>query len=309
MPKSVIITCALTGGIHTPSMSPYLPVTPEEIAAAGIGAAEAGATILHVHARDPRDGRPDPSHERYMEFLPALKDGAGGAVINITTGGNPTMSREDRLLAARKLSPEMASLNLGSMNFGLFPLMGKKINWQHQWETDFLEGTRDLVFRNTFADIEYIVKTLGDQGTRFEFECYDVGHLYNLAFVADQGWVKPPFFIQSVMGILGGIAADAENLAFMHRTATKLFGEAFEFSVLGAGRMQMPMATQSALLGGNLRVGLEDSLYIGAGELATTNAQQVRKIRTIIEELGLTVATPDEARARLGLKGADQTGF
>lgn len=308
MSKSVIISCAITGGIHTPSMSPHLPITPDEIAQSAIDAANAGAAILHLHARDPADGRPDPTYERFMQFLPKIKQECD-AIINITTGGAPTMSRAERLTAAKRLSPELASLNMGSLNFALFPLLEKPRNWQHDWEVAFLNATRDLVFRNTFEDIEFILKELGAGGTRFEFECYDVGHLHNLAFVVDQGWVKPPFFIQAVMGILGGIAADPDNLAHMQHMAQKLFGEDHEFSVLAAGRHQMGFATQNALKGGNLRVGLEDSLYISKGELAVSNAQQVSKIRTIIEELGLTVATPAEVRARLGLKGADQTGF
>jgi len=309
MSKSVIITCAPTGGIHTPSMSSHLPITPAQIAKASIEAAEAGAAIIHLHARNPENGKPDPNPELFMQFLPEIKQSCS-AVLNISTGGGLGMNREQRLQAAITASPEMASLNVGSMNFGIFPMLAKYKNWQHEWEPEFLEMTRDFIFRNTFADIEYIVKELGQgHGTKFEFECYDLGHLYNLAWLIDQGWVKPPFFVQMVFGILGGVGADLDNLMHMHTIADKLFGNDYEWSVLAAGRHQMPFTTQAALLGGNLRVGLEDSLYIGPGEKAISNAQQVRKIRSIIESLGLTVASPDEARKRLELKGSDKVNF
>ncbi|MEM6677737.1 MAG: 3-keto-5-aminohexanoate cleavage protein [Pseudomonadota bacterium] len=309
MAKPVIITCAPTGGIHTPSMSPHLPITPSEIAAASIEAAEAGASIIHLHARNPEDGRPDPDPDLFMQFLPRIKQ-ATDAVMNVSTGGGLGMTREERLRAALRASPEMASMNMGSMNFGIFPMLQKYQDWQHAWEPDFLEMTRDFIFRNTFADIEYAMKELGEaHGTRFEFECYDLGHLYNLAWVVDQGWVEPPFFVQMVFGILGGVGADLDNLMHMHTIAEKLFGDAYEWSVLGAGRHQMPFVTQSAMLGGNVRVGLEDSLYIGPGQKAVSNAEQVRKIRSILEALGHSIATPTEARARLGLKGADQVAF
>ena len=309
MAKPVIITCAVTGGIHTPTMSEYLPVTPSEISTASVDAAEAGASIIHLHARDPRTGKPDPSPDTFMQFLPSIKQGCG-AVLNISTGGGLGMTREDRLQAAMRASPEMASLNVGSMNFGLFPMLSKYSEWMHDWEPKYLEMTRDFIFRNTFADIEYILKELGQvHGTRFEFECYDLGHLYNLAHVIDQGWAEPPFFVQMVFGILGGVGAELENLVHMHTVADKLFGTDYEWSVLAAGRHQMPFATQAAMLGGNLRVGLEDSLYIGPRKKAKTNAEQVRKIRSIIENLGLSVATPDHARDRLGLKGGDRVAF
>ncbi|MGD1869891.1 MAG: 3-keto-5-aminohexanoate cleavage protein [Neomegalonema sp.] len=309
MPKPVIITCAPTGGIHTPTMSPYLPITPDQIAQASIEAAEAGASIIHLHARDPETGKPDPRAETFMRFLPRIKQSTD-AVINVSTGGGLGMTREERLRAALTASPEMASLNVGSLNFGIFPMLEKYSDWKHDWEPAFLEMTRDFIFRNTFTDIEFILKELGEgHGTRFEFECYDLGHLYNLAWFVDKGVVTPPFFIQMVFGILGGVGADPDNLMHMHTIAQKLFGEQYEWSVLAAGRHQMPFATQSAMLGGNLRVGLEDGLFIGKGELATSNAEQVRKIRSIIENLGLTVASPAEARARLALKGGDQVGF
>lgn len=309
MTKSVIITCAPTGGIHTPTMSPHLPITPQDIARQSIDAAEAGASIIHLHARDPETGKPDPSPDRFMEFLPVIKQSTD-AVINISTGGGLGMTREERLRAADRASPEMASLNVGSLNFGLFPLLQKYQDWQHEWEPAFLEMTKDFIFKNTFEDIEYILKTLGEEhGTRFEFECYDLGHLYNLAWFVDQGMVKPPFFIQMVFGIMGGMGVDLDNLIHLEKVATRLFGDQFEWSVLAAGRHQMNFATQSAMLGGNLRVGLEDSLYIGKGELARSNADQVRKIRTIVEALGREVATPAEARRRLGLKGADAVAF
>jgi uncharacterized protein (DUF849 family) len=309
MPKPVIITCAPTGGIHTPTMSPYLPITPDEIAQASIQAAEAGAAIIHLHARHPETGKPDPRPELFGQFLPKIA-AASDAVVNVSTGGGLGMTREDRLRAADAVAPEMASLNVGSMNFGIFPMRHKYDQWKHQWEPEFLESTRDFVFKNTFTDIEYILKELGGKhGTRFAFECYDLGHLYNLAWVIDQGWVGPPFFVQMVFGVLGGVGADPDNLLHMHSVADKLFGDAYEWSVLAAGRHQMNFATQAALLGGNLRVGLEDSLFLGRGELAPSNASQVTKIRTIIESLGHTVATPEQARKRLGLKGANNVGF
>jgi len=310
MSKPVIITCAPTGAIHTPTMSPYLPITPNEIAQAGIEAAEAGASIIHLHARDPETGKPDPRPETFMQFLPRIKQ-ATDAVLNISTGGGFNMTMDERLLAATTSSAEMASLNMGSMNFGTFPLLERYSDWKHDWEPELLAKTRDFIFPNTFATIEYALKTLGEgHGTRFEFECYDLGHLYNLAYFVDKGLIKPPFFIQMVFGILGGMGADHDNMTHMHMTAKKLFGEGnYEWSVLAAGRHQMPFATQSAILGGNLRVGLEDSLYIGPGELAKTNADQVRKIRSIIENLGLSIATPAQARERLALKGGDQVAF
>ena len=309
MSKPVIITCAVTGSIHTPTMSPHLPITPAEIADAAIGAAEAGAAVIHLHARHPGNGRPDYRPETFLEFLPRIKKGCD-AVINISTGGGMGMTIEERLAAALTASPEMASLNMGSMNFGIFPLAEKYSEWKHDWEQDFLASTKDFIFPNTFKTIEYALRELGDgHGTRFEFECYDLGHLYNLAHVVDKGFVKPPFFIQLIFGILGGAGADPDNLTHMHNTAIKLFGEDFEWSVLAAGRHQMPFATQASLRGGNVRVGLEDSLYIGKRELATSNAQQVEKVRGIIESLGMTAATPDEARDRLALKGADRVGF
>lgn len=304
MSEPVIITCAPTGGIHTPTMSPYLPITPDEIAQASIEAAQAGAAIIHLHARDPRTGRPDPRPELFQQFLPKISAGCD-AVINVSTGGGLGMTREERLRAAVATSPEMASLNVGSLNFGLFPMLEKHSEWKHDWEPRFLEMTRDFVFKNTFADLEYVVKELGHgHGTRFEFECYDLGHLYNLAWLIDQGWIEPPFFVQMVFGVLGGVGADLDNLLHMHTVAGRLFGDSYEWSVLAAGRHQMPFATQAAMLGGNLRVGLEDSLYIGPGELAASNAAQVTKIRGIVESLGRRIATPDEARRRLALKGA-----
>jgi uncharacterized protein (DUF849 family) len=310
MAKPIIITCAPTGGIHTPTMSPHLPVTPAEIATASIEAAEAGASIIHLHARDPETGKPDPRPETFQKFLPVIKQ-ATDAVINVTTGAGLGMTMDERLLAATTASPEMASLNMGSMNFGIFPMLEKYTDWQHDWEPEFLGMTRDFIFPNTFATIEYALKNLGEKhGTRFEFECYDLGHLYNVKWFVDKGLIKPPFFIQMVFGILGGMGAELDHLVHLHRTADRLFGaENYEWSVLAAGRHQMPFATQSAMLGGNLRVGLEDSLYIGKGELATSNAQQVRRIRDIVENLGFSVATPAEARGRLALKGGDQVAF
>lgn len=310
MSKPVIITCAPTGGIHTPSMSPHLPVTPAEIATASIDAAEAGASIIHLHARDPETGKPDPRPETFKQFLPVIKQSTD-AVINVSTGGGLGMSIDERLSGATSASPEMASLNMGSMNFGIFPMLRKYTEFRHDWERPFLEMTEDFIFPNTFKTIRYAIEKLGDEhGTKFEFECYDLGHLYNVKWFVDQGLIKPPFFVQMVFGILGGMGADLDNLIHLQKKADELFGpDNYEWSVLAAGRNQMPFATQSAMLGGNLRVGLEDSLYIGKDELATSNAQQVTRIREIIENLGLAVATPAEARERLALKGGDRVGF
>lgn len=304
----VIITCAVTGAIHTPSMSPYLPVTPEEIIADSLAAAEAGAAILHLHARNPLDGRPDQSPDGFAPFLSRIKQNTE-AVINITTGGSPYMSVAERAAPAATYKPELASLNMGSMNFGLFPMLNRFKEFKHDWERAHLEGSRDLVFRNSFQDIEYVLQTCYGNGTRFEFECYDISHLYNLAHFADRGLVKAPFFVQSVFGLLGGIGGHPEDVLHMKRTADRLFGTDYRWSVLGAGANQFRIAAQSAALGGNVRVGLEDSLWAGKGELATSNAVQVEKVRKIIEGLGLSVATPDEARAILNLKGGDQVAF
>ncbi|MEQ5773950.1 3-keto-5-aminohexanoate cleavage protein [Thalassospira sp. NFXS8] len=309
MADKVIITCAITGSVHTPSMSPHLPITPDEIADQAIAAANAGAAILHLHARDPKTGFPAPNPALFMQFLPRIKD-ATNAVINISTGGGMTMTVEQRIQAAQQAAPEMASLNLGTMNFGLFPALNRKTEWQHAWEPEFLESSRDFVFKNTFSDIEIMLTQLGDaNGTRFEFECYDVGHLYTLAHYVDRGLVKGPIFLQFVLGILGGIGADPENLIHMKATADRLFGDQYRFSVLGAGRHQIPFATMSASMGGHVRVGLEDNLYIRKGQLAQNNAEQVSKIRDILTGLNLEIATPDEARAMLGLKGADNVSF
>jgi uncharacterized protein (DUF849 family) len=290
-------------------MSDALPVTPNEIATQAIEAAEAGASILHLHARNPKDGRPTPDPKVFMEFLPRIKQGTN-AVVNITTGGGVGMSLDERLAAARLAKPELCSLNMGSMNFGIFPMAKMFEEWKHPWEKSLLESSKDYIFRNTFADIEAILKDLGEgNGTRFEFECYDVGHLHTLAFFLERGLVKPPLFVQTIFGILGGIGATTENLMHMKRTADSLFGNAYVWSVLGAGRSQMPFATMGALMGSNVRVGLEDSLYISKGKLATSNAEQVSKTRRILAELTLEVASPDEARQILGLKGGDAVAF
>ena len=304
----VIITCAVTGAIHTPSMSPFLPVTPDQIAEAAIGAAEAGAAIIHLHARDPQTGKPDQTPEAFARFLPRIKQ-ATNAVVNLTTGGAPYMTVEERIRPAAVFKPEVASLNMGSMNFGLFPMLKRFSEFQHDWEKQALEDSRDLVFRNTFKDIEYVLRTLSDSGTRFEFECYDTSHLYNLANFLERGLVRPPLFIQTVFGILGGIGPHAEDVLHMKRTADRLFGNQYKWSVLGAGRNQLAIAAQAAAMGGNVRVGLEDSLWAGPGLLAQSNAQQVRMVRQIIEGLGRSVATPDEARAILSLKGGDKVEF
>ncbi len=306
----IIITCAVTGSIHTPTMSPHLPITPDEIATDAVAAAEAGASILHLHARDPNDGRPTPDPAVFMEFLPRIKQQTD-AVVNITTGGGHGMTLEERCAAALHASPEMTSLNMGSMNFGLFPILEKNMAWKHDWEPAYLEMTRDFIFRNTFKDIEWVLKELGENhGVRFEYECYDMGHLYNLAHFLDRGMIQPPVFVQTIFGILGGIGADIENLAHMRRIANKLFGEEnYEWSILAAGRHQMNFVTTGAIMGGNIRVGLEDSLYLGKGQLAESNADQVSKIRRIVEDLSLEIATPTEARERLRLKGGDLVKF
>ena len=307
--SKIVITCSITGSIHTPSMSPHLPVTPNEITEQALAAAEAGAAILHLHARDPDDGRPsaDPAH--FMAFLPRLKQGCD-AVLNITTGGNANMTLDQRLAAPKRVEPEMCSLNMGSMNFALYPAAEKITEWKHAWEKPFLEDSDDLVFKNTPRDITRILTEMGqERGARFEFECYDVSHLHMLRHFADRGLVEPPFFIQFVFGVLGGIGADPENLGHMKRMADKLFGADYAFSVLAAGRHQMPLATMAAAMGGHVRVGLEDSLMIARGRLARDNAEQVAKIRRIVEELGREVATPDDARAMLHLKGADRTAI
>jgi uncharacterized protein (DUF849 family) len=308
--NKVIITCAVTGGAHTPSMSPHLPVTPEEIADQSIEAAEAGAAIIHLHARDPEDGRPTGDPAVFRRFLQRIK-GATDAVVNISTGGGgPTMAIDDRTKAAQELRPEMCSLNMGSINLNLSEMADREREWKFDWEKPFLRSTNDLVFRNTFADIEWILENIGRRGgTRFEFECYDVSHLYTLAYFLDRGLVKPPLFVQTVFGLRGAIGAHPEDLMHQKRTADRLFGDAYRWSILAAGKNQMPLATMAALMGANVRVGLEDSLFIGRGELAPSNAAQVRKIRHILEELGMEIASADEARHMLDLKGAGEVGF
>jgi uncharacterized protein (DUF849 family) len=306
--RKVIITCAPTGAIHTPSMSPYLPVTPQEIGDAALAAAEAGAAILHLHARDPNDGRPTQDPAVFQQFLPRIK-AETDAVINITSGGSPHMTVEERLKPAHFFKPEVASLNMGSMNFGLYPMLDRFKEFKHDWERQHLANSRDLIFKNTFKDIEYILTSCGANGTRFEYECYDISHLYNLAHFVDRGLAKPPFFVQSVFGLLGGIGGHPEDLMHMRRTADRLFGSDYVWSILGAGRNQIPLGTLGVAQGSNVRVGLEDSLWIEAGKLAESSAAQVVKIRQVIEGLSLDIATPGEARAMLGLKGADNTNF
>ncbi len=307
--KKTIITCAITGSIHTPTMSPYLPITPDEIANHSIEAIEAGAAMVHLHARNPETGRPVQDPDLFMQFLPRIKQQTD-AIINITTGGGLGMSLEERLAPAHRARPEVISLNMGSMNFGAFELAGKYYDWKHDWEKPYLESTYGAIYPNTFEMIDRVIREVGHAyGTRFEFECYDVGHLYNLAYFANKGLLKPPYFIQCILGIHGGIGADLDNLNHMIRMADKLFGDDYYLSVLAVGKDQMRFLTQSVLAGGNVRCGLEDSLYIGKGALAKSSAEQVRKIRTIIEELGSEIATPDEARQMLDLKGGDQVGF
>ena len=306
--KKVIISCAVTGAIHTPSMSPYLPVTPEQIAESSIAAAQAGAAIIHLHARDPVTGKPDQRPEAFVPFLKLIKQGTN-AVVNLTTGGSPYMTVQERIQPALILQPEVASMNMGSMNFGLFPMLQRFKEFKHDWERPYLEGSKDLIFRNTYGDIETALKDLSASGTRYEFECYDTAHLYNLAHFVERGLVKAPFFVQTVFGILGGIGAHPEDVMHMKRTADRLFGNDYRWSVLGAGRSQMKIAAMAASMGANVRVGLEDSLWIGPGQLASSNAQQVTKVRAILEGLGLEIATPDEAREILQLKGASQVAF
>ncbi|WP_029617720.1 BKACE family enzyme [Pseudorhizobium marinum] len=307
-PRKVIITCAITGGIHTPSMSRYLPVTADEITTQAIEAAEAGAAILHLHARNPEDGRPTQDPDAFAAFLPRIKQ-ATDAVLNLTTGGSPTMTVAERLQPALTFAPEVASLNMGSMNFGLHPMLDRYKKFQHDWEPEYLEKTRDTVFKNTFKDIEHIIEHCGGNGTRFEFECYDTSHLYNLAHFRDRGLVDGPLFIQTVFGILGGIGTHPDDVAHMKRTADRLFGDSYVWSVLGAGRHQLPITTMAAAMGGNVRVGLEDSLWDGPGRLAQSNAAQVRRIRQVLEGLGLEIATAEDARAMLALNGADRVSF
>ncbi|PUA19168.1 3-keto-5-aminohexanoate cleavage protein [Glaciimonas sp. PCH181] len=308
MAKKVIITCAITGAIHTPSMSQYLPVTAQQIADAAIGAAQAGAAIVHLHARNPKDGSPSQDPALFREFLPAIRD-ASDVVINITTGGAPTMLVEERLQPALKLKPEVASLNMGSMNFGVYEMLNRFKDFKYDWEEPYLKNSDDLIFRNTFRDIAYILESCSDNGTRFEIECYDIGHLYTAAHFLDRGLIKGPLFIQSVFGVRGGIGQYWEDIAHMKRTADRLFGDSYVWSVLGAGRGQIPIATMSATMGGNVRVGLEDSLWDRPGVLAESSAVQVRRIRTVLDALSLEVASPSEARAMLQLKGADQVAF
>ena len=306
--RKVIITCAVTGAIHTPSMSPHLPVTPDEIIDAAVGAAEAGAALVHVHARNPVTGQPDQSPEAFEPFLKVIKQ-RSDCVINITTGGAPTMGVEERLGPCAHFKPEVASLNMGSMNFGLYPMLARFKDFKHDWEKPYLEGSKDRIFKNTFQDIENILTTCAENNTRFEIECYDIGHLYTLAHFVDRGLVKPPFFVQSVFGILGGIGPHPEDVIHMKRTADRLFGDQYQWSVLGAGRHQLPIAAMAVSMGGNLRVGLEDSLWLGPGQFAKSNADQVKAARMIIEGLGLDVATPADAREMLQLKGADKVNF
>src|SRR4051794_22107890 len=307
--RKVIVTCAVTGAVHVPSQSPYLPLTPTDICESALGAADAGAAILHLHARRPEDGKPTPDPDVFMEFLPEIKERTN-AVVNITTGGGQGMSLQERLATPMRAKPEMCSLNMGSMNFGRYPIANRIKEWRYDWEQADLESSRDYIFRNTYADIEYILRELGEtHGVRFEFECYDVGHLYNLAHFLDRGLVKPPLFVQTIFGILGGIGTDPEDLLHMKRTADRLFGDDFVWSILGAGRHQFNLVTMGAIMGGNVRVGLEDNVFLGRGELAKSNGELVAKIVRILKELSLDVATPDEAREILHPRGAQNAGF
>jgi uncharacterized protein (DUF849 family) len=306
--RKVIVSCAITGSIHVPSQTPHLPVTPEQIAENAIGAAREGAAVLHLHARDPETGQPTPDPEVFLRFLPRIKESTD-AVINITTGGAQTMTIDERLAGPLRMKPEMCSLNMGSMNFGLYPMASRIKEFKHDWEPGYLEMSRGHIFRNTFADIERLLETMGAHGTRFEFECYDVGHLYNLAHFLDRGLVQTPLFVQTIFGILGGIGTDPEDLVHMKRTADRLLGNDYIWSILGAGRHQFNLITMGAIMGGNVRTGMEDNIYLGKGELAKSNADMVAKTVRILRELSLEPATPDEARAMLGLKGVEQVAF
>jgi uncharacterized protein (DUF849 family) len=306
--NKVIITCAVTGAIHTPTLSAGLPYTPADIARQAIDAANAGAAILHLHARNPQDGSPTGDPDVFAQFLPQIH-ASTDAVINLTTGGSPEMTVEQRLAASLRFKPEMCSLNMGSMNFSFHGMAAKISDWKFPWEKKYIEDSEAFIFRNTFRDIARVYRLMEDFGTRYEHECYDIGHLYNLAYFLDKGLAKPPLWIQSVFGILGGIGADPDNVVFMRRTADRLFGKDYVWSVLAAGRHQMSLISQAAMMGGNVRVGLEDSLYLGKGQMARSSAEQVRKIKRILEELSLEVASPAEARAMLGLKGKDAVGF
>ena len=306
--RKVIISCAITGSIHIPSQTPYLPITPEQIAENALGAAEAGAAILHLHARDPETGKPVADPEMFLRFLPQIKDGTN-AVINITTGGAQTMTIDERLAGPSRIKPEMCSLNMGSMNFGLYPMANRIKEFKYDWEPGYLEMSRGHIFRNTFADIERLLGVMGEHGTRFEFECYDVGHLYNLAHFLERGLIKPPVFVQTIFGILGGIGTDPEDLLHMKRTADRLLGNDYVWSILGAGRHQTNLTTMGAIMGGNVRTGMEDNIYLGKGELAKNNGEMVAKVVRILRELSLEPATPDEARQMLALKGPQNVGF
>ena len=307
--RKVILSCAITGSVHTPTMSEYLPITPQQIVDSALEAAQAGAAILHLHARDPQNGKPSAEHAHFQQICPVLAERTD-AILNITTGGSSRMKIEERLGYPLKVKPEMCSLNLGSMNFSFHPVAERISEWRYDWEKEYVEGSKDVVFRNTFADIEYLLRHLGEGGTRFELECYDVGHLYNLAYFVDRKLIMPPIFIQAIFGILGGLGPDPENLFVMRSTADRLFGrEDYQFSVLGAGRHQMSLLTMGAIMGANVRVGLEDSLYLGPGHKAKSNAEQVRKIRRILEELSFEIATPTEVRAMLQLKGKENVLF
>ncbi len=304
----VIISCAITGSIHTPSMSPHLPVTASEIAQSALAAADAGAAIVHLHARNEQDGRPDQTAAAFEPFLRVIKQ-ASEVVVNLTTGGSPYMPVEERVGPAAHWRPEIASLNMGSMNFGLFPMLKRYTTFRHTWEREMLEGSHDLVFRNSFKDIRFALETLNPTGARYEFECYDTSHLHNLHYFWSEGLVKGPLFIQTCFGLLGGIGSHPDEVLHMKRTADRLFGENYQWSVLAAGQAQMKVAAMAAAMGGHVRVGLEDSLWLDRGALAPSNASQVVRVRQIIEGLGLAVATPSEAREILHLKGADQVGF
>lgn len=306
--SKVIISCAITGSIHTPSMSPHLPVTADEIARSALEAAQAGAAIVHLHARNPEDGRPDQTPEAFEPFLKVIKQ-SSDVVVNLTTGGSPYMPVEERVRPAERWAPEIASLNMGSMNFGLFPMLKRYREFKYEWERTMLEGSHDLVFRNSFKDIRYALETLNATGARYEFECYDTSHLHNLNYFWQEGLVQAPLFVQTCFGLLGGIGPHPEEVMHMKRTADRLFGDQYRWSVLGAGASQMKVAAQAAAMGGHVRVGLEDNLWLGRGELAPSNAAQVGKVRGILEGLGLEIATPDEARSILSLKGGDRVGF
>lgn len=308
MSNKVIVSCAVTGSINVPSQSPHLPITPEQIIENCLGAAKAGAGSLHVHVRDPQTGQPTMDLDLFKEVCQEVHS-KSDAVINITTGGAPTMTPEERMVGVKKFRPELASINMGSFNFGLFPIMDKIPEYKFDWEEDYLERSKDNIFKNTFYDQERIFKIMEDNGTKPEMECYDVGHLYNTAYWADKGVLKPPFWLQLIMGIMGAIQPSVDNLVHMKNTADKLFGKDYIWSTLAAGRFEYNLCTTGVIMGGHARIGMEDNLYLGKGQLAKNNGEMVEKMVQIIRLLDHEPTTPQETREMLKLKGKEGAGF